>query len=216
MTLPLSKTLDPSDYDQLQLELVIVDRHFTSAREQHPQRRWEYAMALRAAKNSILGGQVADVGGAGSPLTEMILDQHPDWSSVTVIDPASEDLNDRYTLARWIQCYQCMFPVVFCLSVLEHVEDLDHFLYYLSCLVAPGGLLFLTMDYCSDEGATWPEDHYHFHWMRKRIFNREQWSRVEEQFKTYQFTVLGAADWTYHGPHVFDYSFASLALVKRS
>ena len=28
-----------------------------------------------------------------------------------------------------------------CLSVLEHVDDLDRFLYHLGCLVAPGGRL---------------------------------------------------------------------------
>ena len=42
--------------------------------------------------------------------------------------------------------------LVFCISVLEHVDDVTEFLYHLGCLVAPGGLLFLTVD-CREDNA---------------------------------------------------------------
>jgi hypothetical protein len=220
--LALSKVLNPTDFDQLTEELRIVDQHFASAREQHPMRRWEYAMALRAVRywmdhgNYAHSAGVADIGGAGSPFSEM-LDQTT-ACSVRVIDPIV-----NMSLAQYLQQAPHLACIVTCLSVLEHVEDLDQFLYHLNCLVAPGGLLFLTMD-CWDQNGP---DTAHFHWMRKRIFSLDDWRdlaharhRFEDvgpQHPLDDFSLLGEAeDWTYHGNQVYDYTFASLALVKRS
>ena len=223
--LALSKTLDPTDFEQLTDELAVVDRYFTSAREQHPLRRWEYALALRAATTwraqatpHSIGW--ADVGGAGSPFHRMLtelLDVDPTLPrSGRIIDP---DLPiNSCTLAEHLAQGAALRELVFCLSVLEHVEDLDQFLYHLSCLVAPGGLLFLTLDYCDALVDDWPEDRYHFHWMRRRIANQYGWRLGGAEVLTQQhsFSLLGDHDWTYHGDHVFNYSFASLALVKRA
>ena len=215
--LALSKTLDPADFDQLTEELAIVDQHFTRDREQHPMRRWEYAMALRActtwydvtAKRP--QGPVIDVGGAGSPFWRMV---NP--YACTVIDP-----DGGVDLAEHLRLGGALASEVYCLSVLEHVEDLDRFLYHLSCLVAPGGLLFLTMDYREQEGP----DTAHFHWMRKRIFAPSSYLGLVGDFPDAHgfldrdFQLLGGMDGRqpliYHGPQVYDYTFASLALVKR-
>lgn len=226
--LPLSKTLDPADFDQLTEELAIVDRHFTKDREQHPMRRWEYAMALRAistwwATKRLNVPHAIDVGGAGSPFWRMI-----DVDNVYVVDPdATTDL------AHYVAGCPRLSPIVTCLSVIEHVDDLDRFLYHLGCLVAPGGLLFLTMDACNHERhALNVEDPHHFSWMRKRIFytgqrvdssalhynSPEDWLGVLRTFNNRDFTCLGGPeglDQTYHGPQVYDYTFASLALIKR-
>jgi SAM-dependent methyltransferase len=215
LSYPLSKTLDPeSDYVELAEELKIVDRHFHSAREQHPHRRFEYALALRALRT--LGREprriVYDVGGAGSPFHFML---NPLPARIEIIDP---DKPPHWTLEQYCRAGAELSDAVFCLSVLEHVDDLDRFLYHLSCLVAPGGLLFLTMDCCNSLGQYGtPEDTYHFHWMRKRIFNAYSLGDlVAAPLLQRDFTHLGSIDLTWHGPQVYDYSFCSLALVKRS
>ena len=215
----LSKTLDPVDFALLTPELEIVDRHFTKAREQHPMRRWEYAMALRAlGRWTDLHGHhaanILDVGGAGSPFRYMQLyDGH-----VSVIDPEEPPPNNC-ALEQFVTAGAELSDAVFCLSVLEHVPDVEQFLYLLSCLVAPGGLLFLTMDYCGGvcKADSWPPDNYHFHWMRRRIFNVYRWGWLRRLLHARDFDLLdGEMDGAYHGPQVYDYTFASLAMVKRS
>lgn len=229
MSIALTKTLDPEhDYPELAPELEIVDRHFTSEREQHPHRRFEYAMALRACKEwdhwqeqqpgfiAAANPQSYDVGGAGSPFHNMLA------NGAWVIDPAAEaDGNSsRTSLAEFMRRGPRLGQAVFCLSVLEHVENFDQFLYHLACLVAPGGLLFLTMD-CESvkdyEASPDGKDHKHFHWMRHQIFTPYLVENLIYGFSLMKlgFTLLGEADWSWHGAHVFDYSFASLALVKR-
>lgn len=215
--IPLSKTLHPDDLLQLTKELRLVDEHFTTEAEQHPLRRWEYAMALAAVKawDHPKPALVAyDVGGGGSPFPGMLADTI--GSHVQIVDPAYTP--NAYTLQELLQHNPRLGDVVTCLSVLEHVEDLDQFLYHLSCLVAPSGLLFLTMDYADDYTDDWPEDRFHFHWMRKRIFNAYGWQlAVAEALQTqHQFALLGDVDSRYHGAYVYDYSFASLALQKRA
>lgn len=218
MSLALSKTLDPADLIELAPELTIVDKHFTSASEQHPMRRWEYAMALRAhqrwAGQGYQGMTAYDVGGAGSPFAAMIDEQRGrNYRQTRIIDP---EVNRA--LADLFREPTVLGDCVFCLSVLEHVENLDEFLYHLSCLTAPGGLLFLTMDYTNElHNATgWPPDQFHFHWMRQRIANPWALGRyIAGPLLQLGFGHLGDMDLTYNGDQVYNYSFASLALVKR-
>jgi hypothetical protein len=212
-TLPLCKYLDPFDLALLKPELVTVDRFFTSASPQHPMRRWEYAMALRAASYAPHGtGVLYDVGGAGSPLSLMLLAQLGGPSSI--IDPAYEPW--PRSLEALVVSNPRMADLVTCISVLEHIPDLDRFCYHLACLVAPGGLLFLTVDICDQPGAA-ATDHYDLHWMRERMFNPHSYNNLLVSFLRRDFTVLGGTpDLDWHGAHVSDYSFASLALVKRA
>ena len=118
-----------------------------------------------------------------------------------------------------------MSSAVFCLSVPEHVDDLDEFLYHLSCLTAPGGLLFLTFDCCGcashDAEEETPPDEHHFHWIRRRIFGQADLRELAEKLLDLQFGWLGERDFTSYQPQLYGgttdpgYSFASLALVKR-
>jgi hypothetical protein len=218
--LSLTKTCDPADFARLEEELAIVDRRFGAARPQHEMRRWEYALALHALTRwqeqytSPLRA-VYDVGGAGSPFRRMVEERMQ--YSVMVIDPdvAPEPARPPCTLAELFACHTPRVgQAVFCLSVLEHVDDLEEFCYHLACLVAPGGLLFLTMDYCNDTGTD-PEDLYHFHWMRQRIFNPYTLGALTHEFGRRDFHLFGTGDLAWHDPQVYDYTFASLCLVKR-
>jgi hypothetical protein len=210
--IPLTKTLDPADRAELTAELAVVDQHFTKDAPQHPLRRWEYALALRAhdqwAATAQIGGPIYDVGGSGSPFYRML-----DPYQVRVVDPKELHGED---LARFLQGSPRLGAAVFCLSVIEHVADLDRFLYHLACLTAPGGLLFLTMDFGDTTGhhPLSDPDPFHFHWMRRRIFTRTSWYALGLDLP--RFDLFGEADWAYHGAHVYDYTFASLALQKRS
>jgi SAM-dependent methyltransferase len=239
----LTKTADERDYPELAEELAIVDQHFTAASEQHPMRRWEYALALRAlqqwAKQYRRGAEYLsflDVGGAGSPFlympTNVIL-----GPSITVLDPTLPSSNylggvendpdtgflyyEKGSLEWYI--YEsgnvALFDGVFCLSVIEHVpdDDVDRFVYHLSSLVAPGGLLFLTMDACDhDRHALDVPDPHHFSWMRSRIYGPQLRGELGMRFLQHHFQLFGGIDRTYHGPTVYDYTFASLCLQKRS
>jgi hypothetical protein len=213
----LTKTADERDYPELAEELKIVDLHFDAASPQHPMRRWEYAMALRAHASWVEhpggllpAGPVYDVGGAGSPFYRMM-----DPYQTQVIDPA--ELHGK-NLDAFLREGPRLGSLVFCLSVIEHVDDLDLFVYHLSCLTAPGGLLFLTMDFGDTTGHHHlsNQDPFHFHWMRKRIFTPRTWGELGMNFLLYGFQLFGGIDRTYHGPTVYDYTFASLCLQKRS
>lgn len=216
--LPLAKTLDMNDYraPELASALQIVDCDFHREMPQHHQRRWEYAMALRAmgdwceltARGSRRRPQnIYDIGGAGSPFRHMM-------DGISVIDPSEPD---GFTLEQFATAGTELSDAVFCLSVLEHIKEseLERFLYHLSSLVAPGGLLFLTADYTEDV-LDEPHDTYHFHWMREQIFTASTWgSRVVVPFLLRDFLPFGVSDWTTHGPQVYDYTFVAQALIKR-
>lgn len=233
MTLPLTKTMQVADLEQLEPELARVDQWGTEG-QTHESRRWEYAMALRAIDTWTRGQRdlsfsLLDVGGAGSNFFYMV----PDNVHVQVIDPhgrpSERSWEECRTLAEKVAGRPHLRDIVTCLSVLEHVEDLDQFLYHLACLVAPGGLLFLTMDCCGcDSHDTEPERH-HFHWMRKRCFTMSDLYLLDRRFTIRQefaeypdFGLLGGddvvdGDFVYHGDTLYgSYSVCSLALVKRA
>lgn len=225
MAIPLTKTLQLSDLEALDREVALVDRFFDSAQRQNHMRRWEYAMAIRALKSwgevssKPMGDAVTyDIGGAGSPFRQMIGER---FSKCSLIDPDGDAWKHR--LDEFITMNPPLGDAVFCLSVIEHVDNLPRFLYHLGCLVAPGGLLFLTMD-CREnvEGdIKWPpadvDDDRHFHWMRKRIFTPRHIEAIHPfTLGALGFGYFGGADFTYHGHTVNGgYSFASLALRRR-
>ncbi len=220
---PLSKCYTPEDQQELAAEWAVVDRHFAEASPQAEMRRWEYAMALRAYRrwreNRSGATLCYDIGGAGSPFRRMI--GAPD-GHVMVVDPQGEPGDWKDTLGNFMQGGTELGHVVFCLSVLEHIEDLPQFLYHLACLTAPGGLLFLTVDCCDLPAAAdgFPVDNRHFSWLRQRIFNPTALTnQVYFPLATLGCSYLGSQDWTYHtdcpGTN-WGYSCASLALQKRA
>jgi hypothetical protein len=207
VSLPLTKSLDAAtDFPLLDAELKQVDRYAIPT-----ERRWEYAMALRAwTEWARLTSPHAppyyglDVGGAGSPLTLMLASHAHFPCACQIIDPT---LNTRMEAATVEPLSQ---DVIFCTSVLEHVDFVLPLLKAMDRALAPGGLLFLTMDGCNSEG----KDVYHFHWMRKRIYNVETWQELYKTAHGLGFSKLGRTDWRYHGSPIYNYTFFSLALLK--
>lgn len=206
----LNKGLDPADLEDDDVKEVLrtVDLHFEKDSPQNNYRRWEYSIGLLA--HELWGGTAAhtlDVGGAGSPFWRMLPND-----AMQVIDPQVGE-----SLEEYVYSGGRLADAVFCFSVLEHLapEDLDSFLYHLSCATAPGGLLVLTMDSCGDSGLTCADPH-HYNWMRKQIFTDRGVERIRETLRGYGFVVLGEQDDSPSNPHVIhDYTFRSVVMTKR-
>jgi SAM-dependent methyltransferase len=211
--IPLSKMLDPErDYPELAPELLLVDA--VGIGEQHPHRRFEYALALRAIAEHRKGYakppedyRILDVGGGGSTFAEIcrMQLQHPCSS----VDPSGGDIPFPIETMEFASAADAITS----LSVIEHVPDPLPFLQACHRALAPGGLFFLTMD-CWDGAGP---DTAMFHWMRERIYNPGSWQQLWSSCQERGFRSFGATDWTYHGNQLFNaYTFASLALTKEA
>lgn len=207
--LPLTKSCDPADFDRLVPELTVVDARFTAAATQHPMRRWEYALALHAwnrwprpspGPHAGTAWYALDVGGAGSPFSLML----PPTVRCEVVDPALNCGIESALIAPGTQ------DAVFCISTLEHVEVPLPVLRAIHRALAPGGLCVLTVDFTDTEGP----DEFHFHWMRKRIYTPTSRAKLYRKCRELGFRLFGGHDWSPHGNFVFDYTFASLVLIK--
>lgn len=235
LPLPLNKTLDPADRVRLARAVSIVETIPDVLAGQHPQRWWEYAMAIEAFLQWREGAwgrsvdrrdlKMLDVGGAGSNF-HRVLDSQTDLG-IHLIDPALDSTQpwpDARTapVPLTLQDYTTKFGVLLagsihvitCISTIEHVPaaDVRPLLRAAATLLEPGGLLFLTMDYWAAEGP----DTAHYHWMRERIYNLREIRLLQKMAREEGFAVCGRSDWTYHGPQVFDYTFAALALERQT
>jgi Methyltransferase domain len=228
MTFPLTRTIDPArDEIALAPELALVDR--VGIGEQHPMRRYEYAMALRALSEhrkgytplTPAGYILMDVGGAGSPF-KAICDRLEDTppTQCAVVDPRLDPKGPGipHTLEGFLDTltgtlYLAGVDAVVSISTIEHVKDPLPFLEACHRALAPGGLLFLTTDYWDQSGP----DTAHFHWMRERIYNAFTWGYLSGNCMMMGFREFGGVDLTYHGSHLYgSYTFASLALTKEA
>lgn len=218
----LSTFYTPTQADQWPEAVGIVEQ--VGLDGQLPIRRWEYSVALEAIRRwkaeQTCGCQsftLVDVGGAGSKFVRMA---EALGVAGTVVDPNAVGPNaEALSLSDYVHKKPKLADIVTCLSVLEHVDDLDQTLYHLGCLVRPGGLLVLTVDACDSEVlGSWPEDKYHFHWMRKRIFNHHQLrDQTYIPLVRYGFDPVVPRDYVWPGTFVecYDYGVASLVLTKR-
>lgn len=208
-SLPLTKSLDPADYDRLGPELAVVDR--VGLPGQHEARRWEYALALHAWRQwtaqqaaVLLRSQwyTLDVGGAGSRFAQML----PPGVFCEVIDPTLNVGIESALIAAGTQ------DAVFSISTLEHVDAPVAFLRAIHRALAPGGLCVLTFDFTDCEGP----DEFHFHWMRRRIYTPASREKLYRECRALGFRLYGGHDWRPHGNQVYDYTFSSLTFVKEA
>src|SRR5678816_3132100 len=144
--LPRSRILQPSDVAQMSGDLArIVDWKFDTRAPQHNARKVEYTAVLEAVEQITFDSPskvIVDVGGAGSPLPDMV--KEITGIRPLVIDPADDVAN--CDLTSYLQLNPPLANIVLCISVIEHVQDEAQFLYELTSLLAPGGWLVLTMD----------------------------------------------------------------------
>ena len=208
--IPLTKTLDPADWDDLAPELARVRAVGIGA--QHDLREWEYSLALRALvthrehyPTPPADYLVLDVGGAGSTFSAMVTGP---GVACKVVDPK---INKSIEQVSPVPPYALADAVV-SISTIEHVKEPLPFLQACHRVLAPGGLLFLTFDYWNQSGP----DTAMFHWMRERIYNQLTWGLLAADCVAMGFQAFGETDVTYHGDHVYDYSFCSLALTKEA
>lgn len=226
---PLSKCMNSEDILVLEEERRTI-LSYDAMVGQHEARWWEYSMAHRAIQewdhtDGFLGGGrpapllLADVGGAGSRFAHSLVAQTSE--DILLIDPHTgpeviEECGRLAPVPLTVEQYAAtavhgQLDCLTAISVIEHVENYRPFLRACHMLLKPGGLLFLTTDCWNKEGP----DVAHFHWMRKRIYNPESLGKLAMSCRELGFKSFGRTDWTYHGDTVYDYAFASLAMVKR-
>lgn len=235
----LSKTIELSDLEQLDSNIYLIkeaEKKFVAAGLHteigHEHRYWEYGMAMEALTQWICRkrpapweqARIVDVG-AGDSLFGPCLA----WNTKAAVEeiepradcgPRRHEINSflaghkrgrlawtqgnlKQTIATW--------DAVFCLSVVEHVREQDDFWTTLPSLVREKGLLFLTTDVVPDASKR-----YHFDNLRAINYTTDMLRQRAAQILAQGFDWLGGEpDWEFHGAEVFDYSFMSLAMVRK-
>ena len=229
MTFSLSRTMHPSDLDELSDELALVDEIAAVCggwrSEQHPCRRWEYALALRAfsvwrrwytkSDASTESFCLADVGPATGILSPILLSLSHDvilyepWVYGDQTQALTDQMNAvkrAYPLSRGWSLYKKglgaldetdrkVFHGVFCISTLEHISYEERAFLDLLSMARERGLVFLTMDFAGDPGAESAELSYEMHWMRERMYTPGRIEKLRELAATSGFKTLGPASW---------------------
>lgn len=213
-----SKTLEEYDYG-----LMTEPEHIDNVagilsdvphRLEHPHRRWEYGIVLRALRQNATI-TVLDVGGGGSifaPAAGMLgmepiqVDPEPygEWAlqqakKLRMPLPYIQTDFFGFTTRR-------MFDAVVSISTLEHVGNDELFFAKMLSYVKPGGLLAMTVDfYPTGEALMYPE--------HLRTYNKERLMELRNQ--AYDFRFFGDEyDYTYRGANVNNYTFASMVLCR--
>lgn len=205
--------------------------------EQHPHRRWEYALAYEALKDSLPSIlkinqtlKVADFGAGFGLLSPMMVQlghhvslyeiwthgNREDLVRKQLAGAAAPDANYSIIHRPLSQLVPKLdhgvYDASFCISVLEHVKEEKAAFVDLCRSVRPGGLVFLTMDFANTD-----QDTFRHRGMRARIYDAKGMERLVGYARGEGLELLGGeSDWSWHGPMVNEYSFSSLALVKQS
>lgn len=235
----LSRVMRPGDMDLLKEESAWVDRIVEVMGGwdpvQHPARRWEYALALKAFEGFLQepGWQVADFGcgiGLMSPLL-LFLGQNVSMYEPWVYGDESEKLHAQmrkvnetrrkplgYELFRRPLCELLpedrKFDAAFCISTLEHIGEYQRaFRDMCAAVQGHGGLVFLTTDFGKDEN-----DHYKNANLRAgKMFNTDTYFELAQIGREEGFDLVGGlAEWGWSDDCelVNDHGFASLAMVR--
>lgn len=230
LTLP-SKSLEPSDYDDLQPAMRALHHTIGWARGHeylvglaHPHRLWEYGSAITAMtqhfEGSLVGHTVLDVGagpGALGPALALhyncaVTEADPSVNLAPLRAPLIEALRGRLKYGYTFDPSPLsaipegnVFHAVFSISVMEHLPaaEQEEAWTKLASLVAPGGVLAVTIDF-GRSGEAWKHDTD-----REVKLGAEDVEKIAEWLRRSGIT-LTPIDTTYHGPQVFDYTFFRL------
>lgn len=208
------KSLHPDDYTPLAPYVEMFDRMAAQlpCSIEHHHRRWETALALAAFAEDRGPDDtptLLEVGSGGSlfaPLATSL------GYAVTVCDPSKRALlahKQARKMRRQINVVNedfmdtdlGTFDYVACLSVIEHVEEDAPF--WTKLLASAKRGVVLTTDF-SPDGGRYSRDHL-------RTYTPEL---LESMCSADGWEPLGAPLYDDNGPQVFDYSFASVALVR--
>lgn len=238
MTFALSRTMRTGDLEELAPDLLYLDAMFAAVGCMHPAqhqlRRWEYSLLFRSLRElygeeGIKGCFAIDfacgVGEGGAimlskgvarvRLTEIWT--HGDWSEWLINHMRSAQ--DVYGGA-WELCRHDMektpepeyprYQIALCVSSLEHIHDWRSAVDNMARVVEPGGMIFLTMDFCHD--GEW--DHYQYKELRARIYDAKKMRYLAEVLEARGFVHPMPPDWDHYETMVNDYTFSSLVMVK--
>ncbi len=216
-----NKTLDVKDYENLKSEEAHINHMKyifanTPYSFEHKHRMWEYSIILKALRENGTN-TLLDVGGGASLFAPACAYDRIDVTQIDKEDRANwvSKQNERLIESRQIKYFQSdfltftqplnQFDAVTAISVLEHVRlDLVFFRKMLR-LVRPGGLVGITVDFHPD-GKQMVEHHL-------RTYRTVDLAPFLSSDST--FAIFGEdIDYTWRGPDVNDYTFASVILRK--
>lgn len=206
------KSLDPADYEPLAGYVNLFERMAkrVPCSIEHYHRRWETSIAQAAIDETSKGhGTILEIGSGGSLFAPLAASYGYD---VTVCDPSPRVLlahQQAKRIRKSIEVVQAdfmttslgEFDYVVCLSVIEHVEDDAPF--WAKLLESARKGVVLTTDF-SPDGKRFSPDHL-------RTYTP---SLLEAMCSADGWEPLGEPLYDDNGPQVYDYSFASVALVR--
>lgn len=233
--IPYTKTLDPTDYTAIAHEVKLLENAASSLAKNgvrvdigHGHRFWEYGMATKVLfdwmgkRKSDSEPSIVDIGAGVSlfgPSLHLLYDM-----KVMEIEPETYPYESRCLLNAYLHRLSKRgldwvnaslhdvtggFDAVFCISVIEHMDDELACWSKLADLVAPGGLLFMTTDIVPDRSKRYTYDN-----LRHTNYDIAMFIEREQLLERKGLKLFGGLDSTFNGCHVHDYSFASLAMVR--
>lgn len=235
--IPLTKFLDPIDYDDGSFQAVqkfVTETALDLKQDNlcpalpHEHRIWEYTMGLLASIEAPTVRRVLEVGGSNSLFLPALIQMNsqirkgailydaleaPEWATPENLSYQERQAQLILPEVRLRQMTDLplgtQYDYIACVSTIEHIKD-GLFLDQIAGMLAPRGILFLT----SDAGESEP-DKYHFHWMRERIYTPGSWRRLETYLcMKHKLAPVGGRDLMWRGAHVYDYNFVSMTLGR--
>lgn len=214
-----SKSLEMSDYTEINEEVRSLLRTEAKFRGKgytfnipHQHRYWEYGSALASLREAGIEPPacILDVGCGHGPFGPWLAKL---GYCVDEIDPSPQvasraDLRAAMSGSDWAFAATPLmefktgapYDAVFAISVMEHIAAPEQAAAWerLASLVAPGGLLFTTVDYGRIDASNAPA--------REMIFSDHDVRHVVTQLTDLGFD-FEEVDTEYHGDQVFDYTF---------
>ncbi len=237
------KSIEPSDFAEVQEEVEQLNwvtrelrSRVPSARMDacdtigHPMKMWEWARALHIIKQLSVKDELDILSiGAAYDLLSPALCYINDLYDVTECEPDFDCKIERGKLNSFLAPFNLnpiewlpngygtlhelkrKFDVVLSISVIEHVHpDLEKTAWKEMCdLLTPAGVLIVTTDCMPKAQKGYVADDAR--WTNYSMGTIED--RVNEM-KSYGMRPIGSEDYTWHGAHVNDYSFAFIAMEK--
>lgn len=238
----LSRTMREADYAELESEGLFLKSVHDAIQmwypPQHKHRLWEYTIALKALNTAFDSGKrlrVSDIGCAGSFLSPMLywlghdvfmyeVWQFGDLKAYTMEQMVKTDAlrtktGSSYQLREYGLCSlreeDRNIDAAFCISTIEHISNYQDALRDMCRSVKPGGLMFLTSDFCEHE-----LDDYHYNYLRAgKMFTKDTYQEMQSIGESEGFKLVGGeSDWSWEENRrlVHNYGFACLAMVKEN